>query len=131
MGKFDNMGILSVDFKTKDNNGEDVEFKFKPLPFAYYPEIYDLTQSLSNAGLLDGKDDKDFMSSLDKNLMGKLINVEKIMVKNSYPEDDESKIEEFVVGNTFELIEPLMSLISRQETANPRRVEKAKNELSS
>jgi hypothetical protein len=116
MGKFSNVGFLNVEWKTKDNSGEEKVYVFKPLPFANYPDLYELISLMSAKGLTnENSSQEDFVSKLDASLMSKLMEVEKVMVKNSYPDVSNEEIEEFVTGNVFGLIEPVFTFINRNK----------------
>ena len=52
------------------------------------------------------------------------------MVSKSYQELSEEKVELFVESNMFELLTPLMELMSRSDKRDQRKVQKIKNELS-
>jgi len=129
MNKFEKMSIYDIDWKTTDNDGEEQVFTFKPLPFSSYPKLYGLLNKLSESGIMDKEEglseeeqSKKFLSSLSPELVEELTFLEKEMVKNSYPELTEDKVERFVTSNAFALMEPMMNLTNRQEKANPRKV---------
>ena len=128
--KFDRMSIYDVDWKTTDNDGEEVSFTFKPLPFSFYPKLYGLLNKLSDSGMMDKgeglseeEQSKKFLSNLSPELVEELTFLEKEMVKNSYPDLTDDKVERFVTSNAFALMEPMMDLMNRQEKANPRKVQ--------
>ena len=125
MSKFSKFKILSVEYELEDNDGNMEMFNFKPLPFSLYPDVYELIQLMSDAGLIsDTMKESDFISKLNKEVIAKLTDVEFQMVKNSYDLPDE-EIQDFVGSNMFTLIEPLMSLLNRGEKSSPRKVEAA------
>lgn len=132
--KFEKMSIYDLDWKTTDNDGEEQTFTFKPLPFSYYPKLYSLLSKLSESGLTEMNDElseearaKKFMEALSEDLVLEIVSLEKAMVKTSYPDLLDEKIDRFVTSNAFNLLDPLMNLMSRTEKVNPRRVQ---NELS-
>lgn len=104
--KFAKLSIYDVDFKLTDSDGVEHTFTFKPLPFAKYPELYDALSGLSK--LEDISDEKSLFNKVDSDIIQKLIELEKAMVKKSYPDKDEAEIESFVQSNVFDLIEPLV-----------------------
>lgn len=127
--KFDKTSIYDLDFKITDNDGEEQTFTFKPLPFKFYPKTYALIGKLQKLqgekGLSDEEQIATLIDKLDEETVALLLELEKVMVEKSYPTMDEEKIELFVTSNMFQLMEPLIQLISRQEIVNPRKADVA------
>jgi len=126
--KFDKMTIYDVDWKTTDNDGNEQVFTFKPLPFKYYPKTYDLLSKLQDLseGVLPDEADEKLFEKISGDLVGELMELEKVMLINSYPDKTEQEIELFVSSNVFQLMEPLLKLVSRQDIVTPRQAQAAK-----
>lgn len=105
--KFAKLSIYDVDFKLTDSDGVEHTFTFKPLPFAKYPELYDALSALSK---LDGvEDEKEFFNNISSKDIAKITELEKEMVKKSYPDKNDDEVERFVQTNIFELVDPLVN----------------------
>lgn len=129
--KFDKMSVYDYVWKTEDDDGEEQVFTFKPLPFKMYPKIYKILSELQDLKVEDDSDGKEFLKVMtNKNLIEELLVLEKEMVLTSYPDLSEEKVERFVSSNVFELMTPLIALMSKAEKVDKRRTDKAKNELS-
>lgn len=133
MDKFEKMSIYSIDWKSIDNDGNEQVFTFKPLPFQYYPKTYDLINKLKDLkvdeSLSEEEAGEEIMGRLNSSIVSQLVDLEKVMVSTSYPDLSEEKVELFVMSNAFNLMDPLLQLINRQETIAPRQAEAAKNDL--
>lgn len=128
--KFDRLSIYDVDWKIVDADGKEEVFTFKPLPFKHYPKIYKVLgkfQSLKvDESLPEEEQGASFMENLDVGTIEELLELEKVMVKNSYPDYDDGKLERFIMGNMFELIEPLVKLMGRAEKYDKRKTDASK-----
>jgi hypothetical protein len=124
--KFDKMSIYDTEWKSLDNEGVEQAYTFRPLPFKYYPKTYDLLNKLQelkvDESLSEQEREKAFLEKMNSDVIALLMELEKAMVKKSYPDLSEEKIELFVTSNVFLLMEPLLKLISRQEVIDPRHV---------
>lgn len=126
--KFEKMTIYDVDVKMTTDDGEEVNYSFKPLPFKYYPKAFKVFSAFSN--MKEGEDTSKLLEALDEQMIEDLSQLIKVMVSNSYPDLSEEKVENFVISNLFQLIEPLSRVVFKQEKAEPRKVLKVQNELS-
>jgi hypothetical protein len=118
--KFERMSIYDVDFEMTDDKGEKVNYTLKPLPFKYYPKAFAIFSKFSEAK--EG-DTSNILQLLDEKAVQDLIDLEKVMIQNSYPDLEEKKVEYFVMSNAFELIEPLSKLIFKQSKLQPRQAQ--------
>lgn len=117
--KFAKLSIYDVDFKLKDGDGVEHTFTFKPLPFKDYPKLYDVLNSLSK---LDGLDDeKQFFNKIESSDISKIAELEKAMVKKSYPDKRDEDVENFVQSNLFDLINPLIEANLKKDGQQDKR----------
>jgi len=131
MDKWAKLSIYDVDFKITDEDGEEHNFTFKPLPWENFPQAFDTIAKIETMGLFSQKDNmteeeaaKEFLKAVNKEVLTDLSSICKIMVRNSYPEIDEKVINSFVMGNLFQLVEPLSKVLSRQ-SKDKRKANKA------
>lgn len=130
--KFDKMSIYAVDWKTVNNDGEEVVFTFQPLPFKHYPRIYKVLgelqklESSKDEALSDEEQSKRFLERLSPETVDELLGLELEMVRKSYPELSESRAELFVTSNVFGLVEPLVQLMGRAEKYDQRKTSLAR-----
>lgn len=84
--------------------GED-EFEFVSLPFENLVEFFGLTETIEETN-------KNKNTKLPLEAIKTVMRLEQVMVKESYPELTDKKVEQFVIKNLFILMPVLMELNS-------------------
>ena len=114
--KFKKYSIYDVEYKI----GEDT-FVFKPLSWQHFPKLFSLIQEFQKVKF-DKDKPEEMMKLFTEDTMKTLLELEKEMVKVSYPDLPEDDIERFVMSNFMELVNPLFELAFKQEKFNERKV---------
>lgn len=129
--KWSKLSIYDVDFKLTDEDGEEHNFTFKPLPWSEYPKAFQVFNNLQEVGFFNVSEDateqelvNHFFKCVNQKLINELADVCYTLVQNSYPDKDEGQVKNFVMGNMFYLIDPLSKVISRQSKSK-RKAEKS------
>ena len=79
-------------------------YKLRPLSGRHIGKLY------SVIGKLQGEDEKEIASKLNEETMGGFYDIAVETFKKSYPNEEESKVEEFVSQNLQKLIEPIIKV---------------------
>lgn len=111
--KFEKLSVYNVDFKIKDSDDLEHTFTFKPLPFNRFPEVFEVVKKLQNISKKAGNTEEMFQYFTPE-FITEVSDLEVAMVKRSYPEMDDDKVQGFVQSNLFDLIEPLVQTSFKQ-----------------
>ena len=111
--KFEKLSIYNVDFKIKDRDDLEHTFTFKPLPFSRFPEVFEVVKELQGLSK-KATSTEEMFQYFTSEFIEKLAELEVAMVKRSYPEMDDDKVQGFVQSNLFDLVEPLVQTSFKQ-----------------
>lgn len=120
MDKFEQHIAKEATLKLKRDNGEEDAFTFQPLPFKYMPKIFNLMKNMSklkkfqDADLdkLSDEDTEMFFSAFDEKTMESMRELIMVMMKHSYPNEKDDKLEKFAAANMMKLFPILFELNS-------------------
>jgi hypothetical protein len=87
----------------------DDEFEFLCLPFKNLMQFFQFTEQLEEHQN-EMKKNPDVIQKLPLEQIESVMQLEQIMVKESYPELSEKQVEQFVIKNMYALMTPLMVL---------------------
>ena len=98
--------LYTEEVKLKDPSGKEETYRLRPLTGRYLPKLYSIISKLHND---DGSEDID-VSNFDEKTIADMHTIVFETFKRSYPNEDETKLDEFVSQNLMKLVGPVFGL---------------------